>query len=1046
MKRQLLFFYALLLTLLPLAVHADTWSFEWNKSRTEAGAQGFYNFGSSYVEQDVYTTELNGVIWSIASEGTMKYAYVATGGQTIGTVSDPSTHTSLWTTAFVGKITAVRVQCRTAKDVNTADLSVRVGDVNYLCGTSSKAALTGTLADYAFAPADGGQEGKVEISIDPTSESKGVIYIKKVEVDYEPVASSVPAPAFSPVGGTYDAPQTVTMTTEGLADGTYTIYYTTDGTSPRVTDGTREAYTAPVTVSATTLLRAVTAVGDEQSAVAEASYVIRKSADLSFYNDSISLVSGADGYADLLNPHKLSPVTYKSSDWSVCSVDEYGSLASSYVTETKTVTITASFAGNDEYQPGEASMKVTVVAKDPLKTPVVTPLGGTFDAPVTVTVTTDDDNAVTVWYSTTAKSEEEFRESDNTESTVVEGKTATITVDHTCTLYVMTRGYNTESEVVKADFVINEPLKAAFTTDKAAVAYYDQEFDSADEMADWTVGNGWRLADKKFSAVKSSDVTSIYVPYTAGSGTTQLSSPQLEVRDGSHVEFYAYFEANFLVYGKWTFGVTDVESGETTTLLNVFDWAQEQAYNTPNWNKFSFDLSAYAGKTVQFVFDYPFGGEDLAIDAFRLVQQDKTATENIYIFEGDSIQFVSTSTGNPESMEWTFTGGSIASSTADSPVVTYPSAGTYDVTLTVRRGDESGTAERKGFVIVSQKAPTALIGLPEEGYESPYVGVFIPTGVPVTFRDLSTGNPTEWNWVFQNTDITSSTERNPTVTYVDKGRFSVGLTAKNAAGQSNDILQYAVQAGGAQNVWNISIDENSELEKVTLGWYGNYAGSNWLGIDRFAEKYQAPLAPATVDSVSVFFASVTTASPDSIIRLTVNAVGTDGQPGEVLATSGIKVSDLRYADDDYLATVFHLDHTVSLATGQEFFVVIGPFPNNSLEVSPYTTDDIAIFCHRRSVGAKNTAWHYLEDQNEYGEGLGTWQWVANTDDPLSMAIAPVVSYDSQTAIARPSADKVSTAAVTGIYTIGGQRVDAPAKGHIYIVKRADGTCRKMLWK
>lgn len=170
-------------------------------------------------------------------------------------------------------------------------------------------------------------------------------------------------------------------------------------------------------------------------------------------------------------------------------------------------------------------MKVTVVAKDPLKTPVVTPMGGTFDAPATVTVTTDDDNAVTVWYSTTAKSEEEFRESDNTESTVVEGKTATLTIDKTCTLYVMTRGYNTESEVVKADFVINEPLKAAFTTDKGAVAYYDQEFDSEDEVADWTVGNGWRLANKKFSAIKGSDVTSMYVPTPQAAARHNSSAP-----------------------------------------------------------------------------------------------------------------------------------------------------------------------------------------------------------------------------------------------------------------------------------------------------------------------------------------------------------------------------------------------------------------------------------------------------------------------------------------------------------------------------------------
>ena len=590
-----------------------------------------------------------------------------------------------------------------------------------------------------------------------------------------------------------------------------------------------------------------------------------------------------------------------------------------------------------------------------------------------------------------------------------------------------------------------ETLKANFTTDKGAVAYYNQEFNSAEEMADWTIGTGWTLKNKNFASVKSDDVTSLYISYY-GSGNSQLTSPELDVREGSSVEFYAYFEANYLIFGKWTFSVVDVESGEETTLFNVFDWAQSVAYNTPNWNKFSFDLSAYAGKKVQFVFDYPFGGEDLALDGFRLVQQDKSAAESINIFEGESIQFKSTSTGSPESVEWTFEGGDITSSTDEQPTVKYDKAGTYGVTLTVKRGDETDRLERTDFVVVAQKAPTATIGLPEEGYESPFVGVFIPTGVPVTFRDLSTGNPTEWNWVFQNTDITSSTDQNPTVTYIDKGCFSVGLTASNAAGQSNDILLYAIQAGGAQNVWNISMDENSKLEQVQLGWYGNYAGTNWLGIDRFAEKFKAPLATATIDSVCVYFASVTTVSPDSVIKLTVNAVGDNGQPGETLATASVKVSDLAYSESDYLATVFHLDKRVTLEKGQEFFVAVGPFPNNSLEVSPYTSDDIAIFCHRRDLGGKNTAWHYLEDQDDYGTGLGTWQWVANTDDPLSMAIAPVVTYDITASAVNTPTTAASNTAVTGIYTLGGQRVATPDKGHVYIVKQADGSCKKIMWK
>ena len=56
MRKTLLFYlFAVLLTALPQSVKADTWVFEWDKSHSDATAQGFYNFGSSAVDKDVYT-------------------------------------------------------------------------------------------------------------------------------------------------------------------------------------------------------------------------------------------------------------------------------------------------------------------------------------------------------------------------------------------------------------------------------------------------------------------------------------------------------------------------------------------------------------------------------------------------------------------------------------------------------------------------------------------------------------------------------------------------------------------------------------------------------------------------------------------------------------------------------------------------------------------------------------------------------------------------------------------------------------------------------
>ena len=868
MKKNLLFLFAVLLSLLPQAMKADTWSFEWNTSKANGG-QGFYNFGASRVEKDVYTTELNGVQWNASAEGTFIYAYTSNMGQYIGSAGEPSTSAKLWTDGILGKVTAVRVTARVQKAEYEGNVSVTVNGVNYACDGNTSAALESTEKQFEFsiAAADA-KEGEVAIVLNQTSEKKGPLYVRKIEIDYEKAQSTVLPPVFTPAAGTYDEAQTVEINSEARTDVIRTIYYTTDGSNPKLEGGTRVAYTEPISIAATTTLKAV----------------------------------------------------------------------------------------------------------------------------------------------------------------VLEGKEY--------------------SDVVEAKYVINEPLKADFTTDRAFTAFYNQEFDSEEGMADWTVGEGWELANRNFKSVKADDVSSVSIAYDAqNNGTSQLTSPEFTIEEGSNVEFYAYFQAPFLIYGKWTFDVIDTENNETTTLLNAFDWAQDNGYTGPNWNKFSFSLAAFTGKKVKFEFNYPFGGENLAIDGFRLTKEDASAAETIHIFEGEKIQFVSLAKGSPDATEWKFPGSASETSTDPNPTVTYNKAGTYDVSLTVRRGNESDVMERKGFVVVAQKAPTALIGLPEEGYESPWVGVFVPTDVPVTFRDLSTGNPTEWNWVFQYADKETSNEQNPTVTFVKKGTVSVGLTAKNAAGQSNDVLQYAIQAGGSQYVWNISSEENSNLKKVELGWFGSYAGSNWLGLDRFAEKYKAPLADATINEVAVYFASVTSINPDYEVRLTLNAVGENGEPGEELASTSVKASDLKYSDDDYLATTFTFAEPVSMEKGKEFFVVVGPFPNGTMEESPYTSDDISIFCLRRNAGMKTTAWQLVEDTDEDNNGLGTYTWFANTDDPTSIAIAPCVTYkDTATSIGVTTPATDAAAVVTAVYSISGQRVNAPVRGGMYIMRYSDGTCRKVMWK
>jgi hypothetical protein len=81
---------------------------------------------------------------------------------------------------------------------------------------------------------------------------------------------TVAAPTFSPAPGTYSAAQQVTMTstTSGA-----TIYYTTNGTTPTATAGTK--YSGPVAISATTTLKAIAISGTTSSAVTTGLYTIQ---------------------------------------------------------------------------------------------------------------------------------------------------------------------------------------------------------------------------------------------------------------------------------------------------------------------------------------------------------------------------------------------------------------------------------------------------------------------------------------------------------------------------------------------------------------------------------------------------------------------------------------------------------------------------------------------------------------------------------------------------------------------------------------------------
>ena len=99
--------------------------------------------------------------------------------------------------------------------------------------------------------------------------NKSALYLNSIKIEWEKASeSSVATPTFSVPAGTYFEAQSVELTCE--TDGA-TIYYTLDGSDP-----TSEStpYTDPITISETTILKAIAIKGDDASAIATAEYKI----------------------------------------------------------------------------------------------------------------------------------------------------------------------------------------------------------------------------------------------------------------------------------------------------------------------------------------------------------------------------------------------------------------------------------------------------------------------------------------------------------------------------------------------------------------------------------------------------------------------------------------------------------------------------------------------------------------------------------------------------------------------------------------------------
>ena len=157
-------------------------------------------------------------------------------------------------------------------------------------------------------------------------------------------------------------------------------------------------------------------------------------------------------------------------------------------------------------------------------------------------------------------------------------------------------------------------------------------------------------------------------------------------------------------------------------------------------------------------------------------------TTEVNVLESVSFTNLSTSSfGTINSWQWDFDNDSVIDSNEENPEWAYEEGGLYSVSLTVSDMINTATLTKENYINV--------IGdpLPEANFFADYT-ICLPNQ-EIHFTDISTGNPTAWEWDFDNDGVIESYEQNPTWSYPEHGSYSVALTISTETKETSTTVK-----------------------------------------------------------------------------------------------------------------------------------------------------------------------------------------------------------------------------------------------------------------
>ncbi|RKY19561.1 MAG: hypothetical protein DRP63_00415 [Planctomycetota bacterium] len=150
--------------------------------------------------------------------------------------------------------------------------------------------------------------------------------------------------------------------------------------------------------------------------------------------------------------------------------------------------------------------------------------------------------------------------------------------------------------------------------------------------------------------------------------------------------------------------------------------------------------------------------------------------------------------GLPSGLTWSQVGNQVEVSGTPA----FGTAGTYSVNVTVT--DSSSPAQNASTTLRLVVNSGGGGGTLKADFEANTTQGNPP--LTVTFTDKSTGNPTSWEWDFDNDGTVDSTKQNPTHTYNAPGWYTVKLTVSDGTNSDTCVKERYVLVAG--NIWYVN--------------------------------------------------------------------------------------------------------------------------------------------------------------------------------------------------------------------------------------------------